>query len=166
MTTSLGEEPDISRSLVATIKLAAAKGYINKDTNKKSTTSSSSIRKKLEAPSIKLEEKRRHRDDYGSSSSRRNRLVEAKEAEYKPEINLEYTDDSGQKLETPKEAFRYLCHKFHGKGPGKNKIDKRLRKQEANKNKVLSTDSSLATAALMIAKQKELKSPYIVLSNK
>jgi len=29
-----------------------------------------------------------------------------------------------------KEAFRYLSHKFHGKGPGKNKIEKRLKKME------------------------------------
>jgi len=26
--------------------------------------------------------------------------------------------------------FRYLSHKFHGKGPGKNKIEKRIKKAE------------------------------------
>lgn len=166
MDSPLGEEPDISRSLVATIKLAKAKGYITKDTSNKSTVKTSSNKRKLEVPAIMVEEKKRRRDERYSSSSRGNQVVEIKEPEYKPEINLEYTDDAGQKLETPKEAFRYLCHKFHGKGPGKNKIDKRLKKQEANKNKVTSTDSTLATAELMLAKQKELNSPYIVLSNK
>lgn len=46
---------------------------------------------------------------------------------YKPDVKLEYIDDSGRLL-TAKEAFRYLSHKFHGKGPGKNKVDKRMKK--------------------------------------
>ena len=29
----------------------------------------------------------------------------------------------------PKEACRYLCAIFHGTGPGKNKIEKRKRKE-------------------------------------
>lgn len=160
-TKPLGEEPDTSRSLAATIKLASAKGYISKETAKKPAAIASSSRHRLEAPALRIEEKQQQR--YKGQSLRRNQLHEVKEPEYKPEINLEYTDDSGRRLETPKEAFRYMCHKFHGKGPGKNKIDKRLRKQNANKIKVLSTDSTLATATLMIAKQKELKSPYIIL---
>ena len=46
---------------------------------------------------------------------------------YKPEVKLDYIDDSG-KLLNQKEAFRYLSHKFHGKGSGKNKIEKRMNK--------------------------------------
>lgn len=48
---------------------------------------------------------------------------------YKPNVKLEYIDDNGRLL-NEKEAFRYLSHKFHGKGPGKNKIEKRLKKSE------------------------------------
>lgn len=48
---------------------------------------------------------------------------------FKPNIKLEYIDDNGRILNL-KEAFRYLSHKFHGKGPGKNKIEKRLKKTE------------------------------------
>lgn len=44
-------------------------------------------------------------------------------------MKLEYIDDNGRLL-NEKEAFRYLSHKFHGKGPGKNKIEKRLKKSE------------------------------------
>lgn len=44
-------------------------------------------------------------------------------------MKLEYIDDSGRLL-SAKEAFRYLSHKFHGKGPGKNKVDKRMKKLE------------------------------------
>lgn len=48
---------------------------------------------------------------------------------FKPNVKLEYIDDNGRILNL-KEAFRYLSHKFHGKGPGKNKIEKRLKKME------------------------------------
>lgn len=48
---------------------------------------------------------------------------------YRPIVKLEYIDDNGRML-NEKEAFRYLSHKFHGKGPGKNKIEKRLKKNE------------------------------------
>ena len=36
-------------------------------------------------------------------------------------IKLQYRNASG-KLMKPKEAFRYICAKFHGEGPSKNKI--------------------------------------------
>jgi hypothetical protein len=39
------------------------------------------------------------------------------------DIELSYTDDKGRKL-TPKEAFRQLSYKFHGKKPGKNRLEK------------------------------------------
>ena len=66
--------------------------------------------------------------------SRRNRydgpLTEFKEkAGYKPEVKLEYMGDDGKMLST-KEAFRHLSHKFHGKGSGKLKSEKRAKKQE------------------------------------
>ena len=44
-------------------------------------------------------------------------------------MKLEYIDDDGHILNA-KEAFRYLSHKFHGKGPGKNKVEKRMKKNE------------------------------------
>lgn len=40
---------------------------------------------------------------------------------FRPNVKLEYIDDDGHIL-SEKEAFRYLSHKFHGKGPGKNKV--------------------------------------------
>lgn len=163
-TSVLGEEPDTSRSLAATLKLAAAKGYIDKDSTRKPIVVINSAKKaKLEARSYTIEEKREDRREH----RRGNHLQEVRDPEdYKPEINLEYTDDAGRKLETPKEAFRYICHRFHGKGPGKNKIDKRLRKQEleSKAKKGLPTDAPHSSASLMISKQKELQSPYIILS--
>lgn len=57
-------------------------------------------------------------------------LSEFKEKEhYRPGFKLDYVDEKGR-LMNQKEAFRHLSHKFHGKGPGKNKIDKRMKKME------------------------------------
>lgn len=36
-------------------------------------------------------------------------------------IKLEYRNASG-KLMKPKQAYRYICAKFHGEGPSKNKV--------------------------------------------
>lgn len=48
---------------------------------------------------------------------------------YKPDVKLEYVDDSGRML-NQKEAFRQLSHRFHGKGSGKKKTEKRSKKQQ------------------------------------
>ena len=48
---------------------------------------------------------------------------------YKPEFKLEYVDDSGRNL-NQKEAFRQLSHRFHGKGSGKKKTEKRSKKMD------------------------------------
>ena len=42
-------------------------------------------------------------------------------------MKLEYVDDGGR-LMNEKEAFRHLSHKFHGKGSGKIKTEKRMKK--------------------------------------
>ena len=54
---------------------------------------------------------------------------------YKPEFKLEYNDEKGR-LMNQKEAFRYMSHRFHGKGSGKLKTEKRKKKfeQESVKN--------------------------------
>ncbi|XP_033609641.1 uncharacterized protein LOC111870268 isoform X2 [Cryptotermes secundus] len=44
-------------------------------------------------------------------------------------LKLDCTDDDGHVLNA-KEAFRYLSHKFHRKGPGRNKVVKRMKKNE------------------------------------
>ena len=42
-------------------------------------------------------------------------------------IKLEYRNASG-KLMKPKEAYRYICAKFHGEGPSKKKVEIRKRR--------------------------------------
>ena len=52
--------------------------------------------------------------------------------DYKPDVKLEDFDEKGHSM-NHKEAFRYLSHRFHGKGSGKAKTEKRHKKldQEA-----------------------------------
>ncbi|KAL3714460.1 hypothetical protein ACJRO7_006387 [Eucalyptus globulus] len=45
------------------------------------------------------------------------------------EIRIERKDEFGQIL-TPKEAFQLLSRKFHGKGPGKMKQEKRMKQYQ------------------------------------
>lgn len=53
---------------------------------------------------------------------------------YKPNIELKYTDEHGRSLDQ-KEAFKHLSHQFHGKGSGKGKTDKMLKKIESEKRR-------------------------------
>lgn len=62
-----------------------------------------------------------------SKSSKNDRGTANKLSNYSPSVQLSYRDESGNTLST-KEAFKYLSHKFHGVGPGKGKIDKKLKK--------------------------------------
>ncbi|KAJ4416487.1 hypothetical protein N0V85_002262 [Neurospora sp. IMI 360204] len=53
---------------------------------------------------------------------------------YKPTVELKYVGDGGRSLDT-KEAFKELSHQFHGKGSGKGKTDKQLKKRETERRK-------------------------------
>lgn len=69
-----------------------------------------------------LDEKYKKRDRYTGM------LMDFKEKEsYKPDVKLEYVDETGRHL-NQKEAFRQLSHRFHGKGSGKKKTEKRGKK--------------------------------------
>lgn len=128
----LDEEPDVATGVAAALSLAKSKGYIEiEDSNRPSNTRLSH----LQALHYSIDDKTHGEDDkYAKRGNNSDRylgsLSEFREKPgYKPNVKLEYIDDNNQKL-TPKEAFRYLSHKFHGKGPGKNKVEKRLKKVE------------------------------------
>lgn len=61
---------------------------------------------------------------------------------YNPDVKLSYRDESGTELNT-KEAFKYLSHKFHGVGPGKGKIDKKLKKMQQLRDKNSSNNEGI-----------------------
>lgn len=66
--------------------------------------------------------------------------------EYKPDVNLKYIDDDGRSM-NQKEAFKHLSHQFHGKGSGKMKTEKHLKKIADEKKREATSilDSSKAT---------------------
>lgn len=161
----LDEEPDVGSGVGAALKLAMSKGYLDKEENNRPSNTRLAH---LQAQHYSIEDK-----SYGDEFERTNRrerysgpITDFKEKDtFKPNVKLEYIDDEGHVLNA-KEAFRYLSHKFHGKGPGKNKVEKRLKKgqQEGLMKKMSSTDTPLGTLNMLQSKQKEMQTPYIVLS--
>eukprot|EP00746_Dinoflagellata_sp_MGD_P152232 gnl/MRDRNA2_/MRDRNA2_83527_c0_seq1.p1 gnl/MRDRNA2_/MRDRNA2_83527_c0~~gnl/MRDRNA2_/MRDRNA2_83527_c0_seq1.p1 ORF type:complete len:333 (+),score=14.15 gnl/MRDRNA2_/MRDRNA2_83527_c0_seq1:653-1651(+) len=80
------------------------------------------------------------------------------------DIALRRTDKYGKPL-AAKEAFRELCYRFHGKGPSKNRLRKRV-----NQHLQMITRAKKATSELVtwetnrsLEIQRKLSSPYILL---
>lgn len=160
----LDAEPSLGQGVGGALRLAMSKGYLQKeDTNRPSASRFAH----LQAQNYSIEDKTYGDDDkFGRRDRFNGPTSDFKERDgFKPNVKLEYIDDDGHVL-SAKEAFRYLSHKFHGKGPGKNKVEKRMKKaeQEVLMKRMSSTDTPLGTLNLLQAKQKETQSPYIVLS--
>ncbi|XWS10826.1 hypothetical protein CRYUN_Cryun38cG0031400 [Craigia yunnanensis] len=81
------------------------------------------------------------------------------------DIRIERTDEFGR-IMTPKEAFRTLSHKFHGKGPGKMKQEKRMKQyqEELKLKQMKNSDTPSLSVERMREAQAQLKTPYLVLS--
>ncbi|XP_029655671.1 U4/U6.U5 tri-snRNP-associated protein 1-like [Octopus sinensis] len=161
----LDEEPAINMGLAAALQVAQKKGYLE---NQGKRMPSGPKHSGLEAIHYSIEDKRY--DDLDEKYRKRDRytgmLVDFKEKEgYKPDVRLEYADDSGRLL-NEKEAFRQLSHRFHGKGPGKKKTEKRMKKLEEEQlmKQMSSTDTPLNTLTLLQEKQKQERTPYVILS--
>ncbi|PVG04430.1 SART-1 protein [Serendipita vermifera] len=102
-----------------------------------------------------------------------NRLREQQEARqalksfenYKPDINIVYHDEFGREM-TPKEAWKALSHRFHGKGSGKAKTEKRLKKiaEEKKMQAMVSGETPLGMASAFQARQEKLGQAHMVLS--
>ncbi|KAJ3999446.1 SART-1 family-domain-containing protein [Lentinula boryana] len=102
-----------------------------------------------------------------------NRLREQQEARenlemfkhYRPDVNIVYYDEHGRTL-TPKEAWKALSHKFHGKGSGKMKTEKRLKKIEEEKKQLAmaSGDTPLSMSAAFQQRQQKAGQAHFVLS--
>lgn len=165
----LEEEPDVSLGVASALQLAYQKGYLDKEAKK--SASAPLKHPELMAKGYSIEEKFRDDDRRGHRGENRGysgggSLSEFKEkANYNPDVKLEYVDDNGR-LMNQKEAFRVLSHKFHGKGPGKNKVDKRMKKleQESKLRQMSCIDTPLNTVHKLQEKQKELQLPYVVIS--
>ncbi|KAL1864957.1 hypothetical protein Plec18167_009566 [Paecilomyces lecythidis] len=82
----------------------------------------------------------REREEYAQWENRQRDQQESRQMaeifnrEYKPDVQLKYVDDHGR-LMNQKEAFKHLSHQFHGKGSGRMKTEKHLKKIEEEKKR-------------------------------
>merc|ERR1719343_980536 len=80
------------------------------------------------------------------------------------DIKLEYRDDFGR-VQTPKEAFRAISWKFHGKVPGRKNMERRLlRLENEMKLKSMNPMESLPTLKALRHVQVQDAKPFMVLS--
>ncbi|KAJ7756440.1 SART-1 family-domain-containing protein [Mycena maculata] len=84
---------------------------------------------------------------------------------YKPDVNLVYYDEYGRSM-TPKEAWKALSHRFHGKGSGKMKTEKRQKKikDEEKQQAMSSGDTPLSMTKAFQLRQEKTGQAHMVLS--
>ncbi|KAI9141454.1 SART-1 protein [Paraphysoderma sedebokerense] len=172
------EEPVVSHGLAATLKLLKQKGYLEQRTAEDiERERKMQDREKWLIEQRKLEKLRELETKDGKNQMSKSRYeLERKEREkarelemrfrdYQPVVNLKYTDETGNEL-TAKQAFKQLSHKFHGKAPGKNKVERKLKKLEEEKRRLnmSSTDTPLGMSNALVEKQKQLGTAHLVLS--
>ena len=175
-------EPIVSHSLTSTLLLAERKGFIEQSRprggyseaieNPKSKNDISARNYSLmDKQQVRAGEQRERgdrnkdfREDYRDRIRDRDSSFPEKR-NYIPEIKLEYVDDLGRDL-SEKEAFRRMSHTFHGKGSGKLKAERRLKKSEdeLSMKKMNSFDTPLNTVAMATRKMESSGIPYLILS--
>ncbi|XP_043827319.1 U4/U6.U5 tri-snRNP-associated protein 1 [Dromiciops gliroides] len=166
-TTILDEEPIVNRGLAAALLLCQNKGLLETTVQKVARVKAPN--KSLPSAVYCIEDKMAIDDKYSRREEYRGFTQDFKEKDgYKPDVKIEYVDETGRKL-TPKEVGESQAHcpnRFHGKGSGKMKTERRMKKldEEALLKKMSSSDTPLGTVALLQEKQKAQKTPYIVLS--
>lgn len=128
----LAAEPALGAGVAGALRLALSKGYLER-AGGGGGAGPARARPAVLAAHYSIDDKR----DDERREARRPHAAHAphgpladfrEKPHFRPAVKLEYVDDDGRPL-CPKEAFRYLSHKFHGKGPGKNKQEKRIKKQ-------------------------------------
>lgn len=188
------EEPLVSKGLAATLSLLNQKGILAKPTEeqiRKDKIAAEQIRwqneqrkkERLRELEELREKERRRGDRRGRDTERMRELERERERErereeerrlrdfelamqdYKPEVHLEYTDDSGRVLKAA-EAFRFMSHKFHGMTSGKTKTEKRMKKieEERRLNMMSSTDTPHNLASALLERQQRTGNAHVVLS--
>eukprot|EP00898_Chlorokybus_atmophyticus_P001200 jgi/Chlat1/2080/Chrsp17S02634 len=138
------EESLVGKGLAATLDLLRQKGELKKEVEWAGRTNDKKANKLVGVVDVVA-------PDYSAQLEKR--------------IRLDRLDEFGRQM-TPKEAFRALSHKFHGKAPGKMKQAKRLKQwQEELKLKQMSaSDTPLHSMAKIREEQERNHTPYLVLS--
>ncbi|KAI4210346.1 MAG: hypothetical protein LQ351_006795 [Letrouitia transgressa] len=161
--TGLDEEITLNHGIGSTLALLSQRGLINRpsaddpDINalyraRQSFLTSKHARESLADSRARAQRERdrasgkldrlsaREREEYARWENRtrdqqESRLMaEVFNKEYKPNVELKYIDEFGRHMDK-KEAFKHLSHQFHGKGSGKMKTEKRLKRIEEEKKR-------------------------------
>ncbi|KAI6715641.1 hypothetical protein JHW43_001843 [Diplocarpon mali] len=161
MSNGLEQEATLSRGLGSTLKLLKDRGIIK--TAESGDLNAIFIQKqkflaekqRREADAEKKARQQRERDrangrldkmsarekeDYARSQNAFRDQVESRQLaehfnrEYKPNVEIKHIDEYGR-LMNQKDAFKHLSHQFHGKGSGKQKTEKLLKKIEDEKRR-------------------------------
>jgi U4/U6.U5 tri-snRNP-associated protein 1 len=84
---------------------------------------------------------------------------------YRPDVDIKYYDEFGRQM-TPKEAWKALSHRFHGKGSGRAKTEKRLKKiaDEKKREAMLSGDTPTSMNQAFQKRQEKAGQAHMVLS--
>lgn len=159
--TGLDREANLDRGLGSTLKLLKERGIIktedsgdlNEIYRRKQLFLAEKQRREADAEKKARSQRERDRttgrldrmsarekEDYARSQNNfrdqqeSRQLAEHFSKEYKPNVELKYIDDFGRSM-NQKEAFKHLSHQFHGKGSGKQKTEKMLKKIEDEKRR-------------------------------
>ena len=171
--TGLDEEATLNNGIGATLSLLAQRGLIKQNTgqdinalHRQRDHFLTEKQKREAAVEIKARLQRerdrntgkldrmsaREREEYARQENKMRDQLESRQMteifarEYKPDVNLKYIDEFGRNMNA-KEAFKHLSHQFHGKGSGKQKTEKHLKKIDDDKKREAQSalDSSTAT---------------------
>ncbi|XP_065906677.1 U4/U6.U5 tri-snRNP-associated protein 1-like isoform X2 [Dysidea avara] len=163
-------EPVLAGGVTVALQMAGRKGFLMSEEDRKKQKEQSRTIVKGDRPKAVYREdkdrdrdwKDRERDPRDHRDNYRSITTFAEKKDYRPDVKVEYVDDFGRMLD-PKEAFRHMSHKFHGKGSGRKKTEKRVKKLQEEFN-LQSTSATSGLNSILQEKQKANKAAYLVLS--
>lgn len=159
--TGLAEEETLTNGIGNTLKMLTSRGLLHtnadgssnasfrdrqrflQEKQKRETEASSKarIQRERDRASGKFERmSAREREQYAQHENKARDQAESRaladvfNKEYKPDVELKYVDEYGRRM-NQREAFKHLSHQFHGKGSGKQKTEKRMKKIEDEKKR-------------------------------
>lgn len=171
--TGLEDEATLNQGLGATLSMLSQRGLIKQDKEtdinalhrdrQKFLTEKQKREAAVEAKARQQRERdratgkldrmsAREREEYARQENKMRDQLESRQMteifnrEYKPDVQLKYVDEFGRSM-NQKEAFKHLSHQFHGKGSGKQKTEKHLKRIDDDKKREAQStlDSSQAT---------------------
>lgn len=171
--TGLEEEASLDQGLGSTLKLLSERGLVKqnkeqdinaldrqrdrflteKQRREAAVEAKARLQRERDRNTGKLDRmSAREREEYARQENKNRDQLESRQMtdifnrEYKPNVQLKYVDEFGRSM-NQKEAFKHLSHQFHGKGSGKQKTEKHLKKIEDDKKREAQSalDSSQAT---------------------